>query len=156
MACLMASIVPYLSIVSIFRKKERTIIINKIFTCITTTWKSTLRITFSSCVSIPVCFADETDAAIDESVTFPSPAFADILSRRSASARSFALSRATSRLSTTSNSSPARGTLLRPITYQEFLIKNQDAYITAVPWAFNHWLKQKESSFEGIMQAWNT
>uniref|UniRef100_A0A0A9QUA1 Mitochondrial translational initiation factor, putative n=1 Tax=Arundo donax TaxID=35708 RepID=A0A0A9QUA1_ARUDO len=73
--------------------------------------------TFSSCVSIPACLPDETDAAIDERVTFPSPAFVDILSMRSASARSFALSRATSRSSTTSNSSPARGTLFRPITW---------------------------------------
>ena len=71
--------------------------------------------TFNPCVSIPAWFPDETDAAMDERVTFPSPAFADILSILIASARAFALSRAISRSSTDSNSSPARGTLFTPI-----------------------------------------
>lgn len=73
---------------------------------------------FNWCKSNPVSFPAETAEAKEERVTFPSPALADIRSFRNASAQDSAFSRAVSREPTTSNSSPAIGTLFNPITYQ--------------------------------------
>lgn len=83
---------------------------------ITRTWRSTFIMITSWCKSNPVCVLEETAEAKDESVTFPSSALAEMRSIRIESALDSAFSRAISRVLTTSNSSPANGTLFNPIT----------------------------------------
>lgn len=74
---------------------------------------------FSWCKSNPDCFPDETAEAKEERVTFPSPALSDIRCDHKASARNSAFSRAVSRESTTSNTSPAIGTIFNPMTCRQ-------------------------------------
>lgn len=76
----------------------------------------------SWCKSNPVWVLDETAEAKDESVTFPSPALAEMRSSRIDSDLDSALSLAILRVQTTSNSSPANGTIFNPMTWKKMSI----------------------------------